>query len=55
MQGEKRVVFFGDSITDGWGTKPGTGTFFSGKPYVNRGISGADFGAASVAVSAGCG
>ena len=33
-----RVVFFGDSITDSW-TKNG-GTFFPGKPYVNRGISG---------------
>jgi len=33
-----RVVFFGDSITDGW-TRNG-GKFFPGKPYVNRGISG---------------
>ena len=38
--GEQRVVFFGDSITDGWGRRPNTGTFFTGKPYVNRGISG---------------
>jgi lysophospholipase L1-like esterase len=37
---EKRVVFFGDSITDAWGRRPNTGTFFPGKPYVNRGISG---------------
>jgi lysophospholipase L1-like esterase len=36
--GESRVVFMGDSITDGWG-RP-RGTFFPGKPYVNRGISG---------------
>ena len=36
--GVDRVVFFGDSITDGW-VKNG-GTFFPGKPYVNRGISG---------------
>jgi lysophospholipase L1-like esterase len=35
-----RVVFYGDSITDGWGRRPGTGQFFPGKPYVNRGISG---------------
>jgi lysophospholipase L1-like esterase len=35
---EQRVVFMGDSITDGWGRQ--TGTFFPGKPYVNRGISG---------------
>jgi lysophospholipase L1-like esterase len=36
--GEDRVVFMGDSITDGWGKR--YGKFFSGKPYVNRGISG---------------
>jgi len=36
--GEMRVVFMGDSITDGWGRK--YGEFFPGKPYVNRGISG---------------
>ena len=36
--GEDRVVFMGDSITDGWGR--GRGQFFPGKPYVNRGISG---------------
>ena len=33
-----RIVFFGDSITDAW-VRNG-GTFFPGKPYVNRGISG---------------
>jgi lysophospholipase L1-like esterase len=38
--GEQRVVFYGDSITDAWGRRPGTGDFFPGKPYVNRGISG---------------
>ena len=43
--GETRVVFLGDSITEGWGmkataTSPGRGEFFPGKPYVNRGISG---------------
>jgi lysophospholipase L1-like esterase len=42
---EARVVFMGDSITEGWGekataTSPGRGEFFPGKPYVNRGISG---------------
>ncbi len=31
-----RVVFLGDSITDGWKL----GLSFPGKPYVNRGISG---------------
>ena len=34
--GENRVVFFGDSITDGWNVNG----FFPGRPYVNRGISG---------------
>jgi lysophospholipase L1-like esterase len=33
-----RVVFYGDSITDAWGRTGGS--FFPGKPYVNRGISG---------------
>ncbi len=33
---ERRVVFFGDSITDGWNLAE----YFPGKPYVNRGISG---------------
>ena len=36
--GENRVVFMGDSITDGWGK--GKAPFFPGKPYINRGISG---------------
>jgi lysophospholipase L1-like esterase len=31
-----RVVYIGDSITDGWQLA----TYFPGKPYVNRGISG---------------
>jgi lysophospholipase L1-like esterase len=35
---EKRVVFFGDSITDFWGRR--YGKFFPGEPYINRGISG---------------
>lgn len=35
--GENRVVFMGDSITDGWGHGP---NFFPGKTYLNRGISG---------------
>ena len=43
--GEVRVVFMGDSITEGWGmkataTSPARGVFFPGKPYINRGISG---------------
>ena len=33
---EKRVVFFGDSITDLWRLDQ----FFPGKPYINRGIGG---------------
>lgn len=36
--GVTRVVFMGNSITEGWShASPG---FFTGKPYVNRGISG---------------
>lgn len=36
--GQKRIVFMGDSITEFWSTiYP---DFFSGKPYLNRGISG---------------
>ncbi len=38
-QGEQRIVFIGDSITDSWDS-PNMGGFFPGKPYVNRGISG---------------
>lgn len=38
--GEKRVVFYGDSITDAWGQYVKDAPFFPGKPYVNRGISG---------------
>jgi lysophospholipase L1-like esterase len=37
---QPRVVFYGDSITDGWGRWADTGTFFPGKPYIDRGISG---------------
>jgi lysophospholipase L1-like esterase len=37
--GEERVVFMGDSITDGWGRNVKV-PFFPGKPYINRGISG---------------
>src|SRR5215510_99689 len=33
---ENRVVFMGDSITDGWKLSE----YFPGKPYINRGISG---------------
>lgn len=38
LPGQQRVVFLGDSITDGWGRRHGK--FFPGKPYINRGISG---------------
>jgi lysophospholipase L1-like esterase len=34
--GENRVVFLGDSITDYWKLEE----YFSGKPYLNRGIDG---------------
>jgi acyl-CoA thioesterase I len=35
-QGEDRVVFLGDEITENWGK--GEAKFFPGKPYLNRGI-----------------
>ncbi len=43
--GDHRVIFVGDSITEGWGAKdappaPDRGDFFPGKGYINRGISG---------------
>jgi lysophospholipase L1-like esterase len=38
-KGERRIVFFGDSITDNW-SKPNYGGFFPGKRYLNRGIGG---------------
>lgn len=34
--GEHRVIFFGDSITDGWHLDE----YFPGKGYINRGIGG---------------
>jgi lysophospholipase L1-like esterase len=37
--GENRVVFMGDSITEGW-QFDGLNGSFPGKPYINRGISG---------------
>ncbi len=36
--GENRVVFMGDSITEFWDKGPNS--LFSGKAYINRGISG---------------
>jgi lysophospholipase L1-like esterase len=36
VTGERRVIFYGDSITDFWKL----GEFFPGKNYINRGISG---------------
>lgn len=36
VPGENRVVFMGDSITEGWHLDQS----FPGKPYINRGISG---------------
>jgi lysophospholipase L1-like esterase len=37
-KGERRVVFFGDQITDDWGR--GNVQFFPGKHWLNRGIAG---------------
>ncbi len=36
VPGEPRVIFYGDSITDGWKLDQ----YFPGKGYINRGISG---------------
>jgi lysophospholipase L1-like esterase len=36
--GENRVVFMGNSITEGW--QPNFREMFPGRPYINRGISG---------------
>ncbi len=38
-KGEDRVVFMGDSITEGWHFNGPDGVF-AGKPYINRGIGG---------------
>jgi lysophospholipase L1-like esterase len=38
LKNENRVVFFGNSITEGWA--PHFPTMFPGKPYIGRGISG---------------
>ncbi len=38
VPGEKRVVFMGNSITDGW--KNWDPAFFTGRPYYDRGIGG---------------
>src|SRR5881394_2577366 len=38
MKNEKRVVFMGNSITEGW--QKYFPTMFAGKPYINRGIGG---------------
>ncbi|MEX0315098.1 MAG: SGNH/GDSL hydrolase family protein [Allomuricauda sp.] len=38
VKGEDRVVFMGNSITEGWSIA--SPQFFEGKPYINRGISG---------------
>jgi lysophospholipase L1-like esterase len=37
-KGEVRVVFMGNSITEGW--KMIDSSFFSGRPFIDRGISG---------------
>ena len=38
LRGEKRVVFYGNSITEGWA--PRFAAMFPGKPYIGRGIGG---------------
>ena len=37
LEHEKRVVFMGNSITEGWSVL--LPEFFEGKPYINRGLS----------------
>lgn len=37
-EGEDRVVFMGNSITEGWSRM--VPEFFAGRPYINRGIGG---------------
>jgi lysophospholipase L1-like esterase len=39
LPAENRVVFMGDSITQAWRIE-GPDSYFPGKPYINRGISG---------------
>lgn len=36
-RGKVEIVFFGDSVTDGWDD---AGEFFTGQPYANRGVAG---------------
>lgn len=36
-RGKVDIVFFGDSVTDGWDD---AGEFFPGRPYANRGVAG---------------
>jgi acyl-CoA thioesterase I len=38
LKNENRVIFFGNSITQGWA--PYFATMFPGKPYIGRGIGG---------------
>lgn len=38
VMGENRVVFMGNSITEGWSKE--YPSFFNGRPFINRGISG---------------
>jgi lysophospholipase L1-like esterase len=39
LPGQKRMVFFGSSTIENWGRRYDS-VFFTGKPYINRGISG---------------
>lgn len=40
--GEQRVIIYGASVAEYWGTRGGP--FFPGKPYLNRGIGGQNSG-----------
>ena len=40
VAGENRVIFFGDQFLEAWGQETGSGGFFPGTRYINRGIDG---------------
>ena len=49
---DNRVVFMGNSITEGW--TPGMPSFFDNPSYINRGISGTDHTSNAASIQTGC-